>query len=66
MPEFTIIFHTFLTKLGIEASERNLVLKYRGGMHRYIQDEMEFLDISSLGVTYRYAIKIKENLKQNI
>jgi hypothetical protein len=25
------------------------VLKYRGALHRYIQTEMEFLDISSLG-----------------
>jgi hypothetical protein len=25
---------------------------------------MEFLDISSLGVTYRYAIKIEQKLKQ--
>jgi hypothetical protein len=33
-------------------------------MHRYIQVEMDFLDISSLGVTYRYVIKIEEKLKQ--
>jgi hypothetical protein len=26
-----------------------MVLKYRGALHRYIQTEMEFLDISSLG-----------------
>jgi hypothetical protein len=25
---------------------------------------MEFLDISSLGVTYRYAVKIEQKLKQ--
>jgi hypothetical protein len=40
------------------------VLKYRGALHRYIQTEMEFLDISSLGVAYRYAIKIEQKLKQ--
>jgi hypothetical protein len=33
-------------------------------MHRYIQTEMEFLDISSLGTTYRYAVKIEQKLKQ--
>jgi hypothetical protein len=27
---------------------------------------MEFLDISSLGVAYRYAIKIEQKLKQNM
>jgi hypothetical protein len=40
------------------------VLKYRGGLHRYIQEEMEFLDISSLGAAYRYVIKIEQKLKQ--
>jgi hypothetical protein len=64
VPEFTNIFHTLHTKLGIKDSERHLVLKYRGALHRYIQTEMEFLDISSLGVAYRYAIKIEQKLKQ--
>jgi hypothetical protein len=40
------------------------VLKYRGGLHRYIQAEMEFLDISSLGAAYRYVVKIEQKLKQ--
>jgi hypothetical protein len=40
------------------------VLKYRGALHRYIQTEMEFLDISSLGAAYRYAVKIEQKLKQ--
>jgi hypothetical protein len=62
--EFTNIFHTLRTKMGIKDSERHLVLKYEGDMYRYIQSEMEFLDISSLGVTYRYAIKIEQKLKQ--
>jgi hypothetical protein len=64
VPEFTNIFHTLHTKLGIKDSKRHLVPKYRGGLHRYIQDEMEFLDISSLGVAYRYAVKIEQKLKQ--
>jgi hypothetical protein len=64
MLEFTNIFDTLRTKLGIKYSERHLVLKYHGGLHRYIQDEMEFLYISSLGTTYRYAIKIKQKIKQ--
>jgi hypothetical protein len=48
VPKFTNILHTLHT---------NLVLKYCGGLHRYIQAEMEFLDISSLGAAYRYAVK---------
>jgi hypothetical protein len=50
--------------MGIKYSERHLVLKYRGALHRYIQTEMEFLDISSLGAAYRYAVKIEQKLKQ--
>jgi hypothetical protein len=41
-----------------------MVLKYHGSLHRYIHIEMEFLDISSLGAAYRYAIKIEQKLKQ--
>jgi hypothetical protein len=63
VPEFTNTFHTLRTKLGIKDSERHLVLKYRGALHRYIQTEMDFLDISSLDVAYRYAVKIKQKFK---
>jgi hypothetical protein len=61
--EFTNTFHTLRTKLGIKDSEQHLVLKYRGALHRYIQTEMDFLDISSLGVAYRYAVKIEQKFK---
>jgi hypothetical protein len=61
--EFTNTFHTFRTKLGIKDSERHLVLKYCGALHRYIQTEMDFLDISSLGVAYQYAVKIEKKFK---
>jgi hypothetical protein len=63
VPEFTNTFHTLCTKLGIKDSERHLVLKYRGALHRYIQTEMNFLDISSLGAAYRYAVKIEQKFK---
>ena len=63
VPEFTNTFHTLRTKLGIKDSERHLVLKYRGALHRYIQTEMDFLDISSLGVAYRYVVKIEKKFK---
>jgi hypothetical protein len=63
VPEFTNTFHTLRTKLGIKDSERHLVLKYRGALHRYIQTEMDFLDISSLGAAYRYVVKIEQKFK---
>jgi hypothetical protein len=58
VPEFTNTFHTLRTMLGMKVSERHLVLKYHGALHRYIQTEMYFLDISSLGASYRYVVKI--------
>jgi hypothetical protein len=30
----------------------------------YIQTKMDFLDISSLGVAYRYVVKIEQKFKQ--
>jgi hypothetical protein len=62
--EFTNTFHTLRTKLGIRDSQRHLVMKYCGALHRYIQTEMEFLDISSLRVAYRYVVKIEQKCKQ--
>ena len=64
VPDFTNIFHTLCTKLGIKDYEQHLVLKYHGALHRYIQTKMEFLDISSLGTAYQYAVKIEQKLKQ--
>jgi hypothetical protein len=39
------------------------IIWINGDLHRYIQTEMDFLDISSLGVSYRYAIKIELKFK---
>ena len=61
--EYTNNFHTLSTKLGIKDFKPNLILKYRSGLHRYIRAEMEFLDISSLGSTYRYAVKTEEKFR---
>eukprot|EP00253_Pinus_taeda_P030882 PITA_30882 len=57
--EFTNIFHILRTKLGIKDLEQQLVFKYRDCLHKYIQEEIEFLNISSLGTAYQYAIKNK-------
>ena len=61
--ELTNQFHTLCTNLGIKYLEKNLVLNYCSCLHRYIQEEMEFLDISSLGTTYQYATKIEHKFK---
>jgi len=61
--EFTNTFHTLHTKIGIKDSERHLVLKYHRALHRYIQTEMDFLDISSLGVAYNYVVKIEQKFR---
>ena len=62
--EYTNKFHTLCAKLSIKDSKRHLILKYRSGLHRYIRTEMDFLDISSLGSTYQYVVKIKEKFRQ--
>ena len=61
--EMTNLFNTLCTKLGIKDSEKHLVLKYHSFLYRYIQEEMEFLDISSLGTAYRYATKIEQKIQ---
>jgi hypothetical protein len=62
--EFTNTFHTLCTKLGIKDSD-HLVLKYRRALHKYIQTEMDFMDISSLGVAYRYDVKIEQKFRHH-
>jgi hypothetical protein len=57
--QFKNTFHTLRTKLAIKDSEWHLDMKYHGALHSYIQTKMDFLNISSLGFTYRYIIKIK-------
>jgi hypothetical protein len=61
--KFTNTFHTLCTKIGIKYFEWNFILKYHGNLHRYIQTKMEFLDISSLGSSYQYVVKIKQKFK---
>jgi hypothetical protein len=49
--------------MGIKDSEQHFVLKCRGDLHIYIQTEMDFLNISSLGASYRYVVKIEQKFK---
>lgn len=61
--ELPNIFHTLHTKLAIKDSEKHMVLKYCSFLKKYIQEEMEFPDISSLSAAYRYATKIEHKFK---
>ena len=63
MLEFTNVFHTLYTKLGIKSFEWHLVLKYHDYLHKYIHDKMEFLGMSSLNTTYWYVVKIEQKFK---
>ena len=60
----TDLFHTMCKKLGIKDLEIHLVLNYHGCLQKHIQEEMEFLEITSLGMAYRYATKIEQKFKQ--
>ena len=57
--DYTNTFHALSTNLGIEDSEKHQILKYCSGLHRYIQPEMEFLNIETLETIYKYATKIE-------
>ena len=50
--ELTNLFHTLRKNLGIKYSEKYLVMKYRSFLHIYIQEKMDFLNISLLGMAY--------------
>jgi hypothetical protein len=63
VPNFTNTFHTLQTNMGIKDFELHMVLKYCGDLHRNIQTEMDFLNISSLGDAYRYVVKIKQKFR---
>ena len=63
--ELTNLFHTLRTKLGIKDSEKHLVLKYCSYLHRYIPEEMEFLNTSSLGAVHTGMLpRLSRNSKQ--
>ena len=56
---YTNTLHTLTSKLGIEYSKKHRILKYHSGLHRYIQNEMELLNIGTLQTTFKYGVKIE-------
>lgn len=60
MSKYTNILHTLWKKMGTRYSMQHLVLKYHSGLHRYTQKDMDLSEISSLGVSYWYVIKVEK------
>ena len=48
-----------MARLGVQEEEKLLVLKYIGGLSPYIQQEMEFLVVSTLTDVFHYIIKLE-------
>jgi hypothetical protein len=62
-PEYTNIFHTLRSNMGIKEYEQNLVFKYHYVLHRYVHVDMDCFNISSLESNYRDVIKIEKIFK---
>jgi len=57
--EWMNTFHTLHTNMGIKDFERHMELKYCSYFNKYIQEEMNLLDILLLVVSYQCAAKIE-------
>ena len=53
-----------LCKAWHQRLRKHRVLKYKSGLHRYIQTKMDFLNIEILSSAFKYASKIEEKFKQ--
>ena len=52
-----------MARLGIQEEEKSLVLKYVSVLSPYIQQEMEFLTISTLADAFHYTSKLEAKKK---
>ena len=52
-----------MARIGIQEEDKLLVLKYVSGLSLYIQQEMEFLTVSTLVDTFHHANKIESKQK---
>ena len=55
-----------MARLGIQEEEKLFVLKYVSGLSPYIQQDMEFMPVSTLADALHYAIKLEPKLKGKI
>jgi hypothetical protein len=66
MSKYTNAFHTLYIKLCIQHYEYHLVLKHCSNIHKCIEIEMKFLDISLFGATYHYVVNIENKFHHDI
>ena len=59
-------FYRIMARLGVQEEEKLLVLKYVSGLSPYIQQEMEFLTVSTLADAFHYARKIEFKQKEKL
>ena len=52
-----------MSRLGVQEEEKLLVMKYVSGLSPYIQQQMEFLTISTLADAFHYASKLEAKQK---
>ena len=52
-----------MARLGVQEEEKLFVLKYVNGLSQYIQQEMEFLNVSTLTDAFHYTVKLEDKQK---
>ena len=52
-----------MDRLGVQEEDKLCFLKYVSGLSPYIQQEMEFLNFSTLADAFHYASKIEAKQK---
>ena len=52
-----------MARLGIQEEGKSVVLRYVSGLSPYIQQEMEFLTVSTLTDAFHYASKLEAKQK---
>ena len=55
-----------MARLGVQEEEKLLVLKYVSILSPYIQQEMEFLTVSTLANAFHYTSKLEAKQKGKI
>ena len=56
---YTDEFYRLMARLGVQEEEKLLVMKYVNGLSPYIQQDMEFLAVSTLMDAFHYPIKLE-------
>ena len=59
MQSYNDEFYRLMARLGIQGEDKFLILKYISGLSLYIQQDMEFLTVSTLVDAFHYVNKIE-------